>query len=63
MSYETNHPPTYNLGPTGTLLRRALPAVSAPERFRTELLRRLVEDQARAALARGPQDRRPSSPR
>jgi hypothetical protein len=37
------------LGPTGKLLRRALPPVHAPAGFRAELLRRLVDEEQRAA--------------
>jgi|GEM_PF-5886211 len=32
-----------NLGPTGKLLRRALPTIHAPDRFRTELRRLLID--------------------
>jgi hypothetical protein len=37
------------LGPTGKLLRRALPPVHAPASFRAELLRRLVDGEQRSA--------------
>lgn len=62
MSFKTDQPPASNLGPTGQLLRRALPAVCAPERFRTDLLRRLVADEARGA-ARQPSNRPRIGPR
>jgi hypothetical protein len=32
-----------NLGPTGKLLRRALPTIHAPDRFRAELRRLLID--------------------
>lgn len=39
------------LGPTGKLLRRALPPVHAPADFRADLLRRLVDDGPRTAVS------------
>jgi hypothetical protein len=51
------------LGPTGRLLRRALPPVHAPADFRADLLRRLVNDPAHRASGQRRATPRPRSSR
>jgi len=63
MSHDQPTQDACKLGPTGKLLRRALPPLHAPADFRADLLRRLVADAPSAATQPRPRPPRPGAPR